>query len=112
VNFDAATRHDLRSITKSVTALVLGIAIGKGQIAGIDEPVLPQLPDYADLRSPEKDRITLRHLLTMSQGLAWNEDLPYSNPANSEIQMDRSPDPVRYALARWPPRAFACGRAT
>jgi CubicO group peptidase (beta-lactamase class C family) len=100
VNFDAATKHDLRSITKSVTALVLGIEIGKGQLPGVDQPVLPQLPDYADLRSPEKDRITLRHLLTMSQGLAWNEELPYSNPANSEIQMDSAPDPVRYALAQ------------
>ncbi|MFI4987313.1 MAG: serine hydrolase domain-containing protein [Alphaproteobacteria bacterium] len=100
VNFDVATKHDLRSITKSITALVLGIEIGKGQIAGIDQPVLPQLPDYADLRSPEKDQITLRHLLTMSQGMAWNEDLPYSNPANSEIQMDYAPDPVRYALAQ------------
>ncbi|SEE58427.1 CubicO group peptidase, beta-lactamase class C family [Rhizobiales bacterium GAS188] len=100
VNYDAATMHDLRSITKSVTALVLGIEIGKGQIAGVDQPVLPQLPDYGDLRSPERDKITLRHLLTMSQGLVWNEDLPYSNPANSEIQMDFSPDPVRYALAQ------------
>ena len=99
VPFNAGTPHDLRSITKSVVALVLGIAIGKGRIAGIDQPVLPQFPEYADLRTPEKDRITLRHLLTMSQGLIWNEDLPYSNPANSEIQMDRSADPVRYALA-------------
>jgi CubicO group peptidase (beta-lactamase class C family) len=62
--------------------------------------VAPQLPDYADLRSPEKDRITLRHLLTMSQGLAWDKDLPYSDPANSETQMDKAPDPVRYALSR------------
>ncbi|SDR46742.1 CubicO group peptidase, beta-lactamase class C family [Rhizobiales bacterium GAS191] len=100
VNYDAATMHDLRSITKSVTALVLGIEIGKGQIAGVDQPVLPQLPDYGDLRSPERDKITLRHLLTMSQGLVWNEDLPYSNPANSEIRMDYSSDPVRYALSQ------------
>jgi hypothetical protein len=32
--------------------------------------VLALLPEYADLRSPEKDKITLRDLLTMSQGLA------------------------------------------
>ena len=100
VAFDAATRHDLRSIEKSVAALVLGIVIGQGRMAGIDEPVLAQLPEYADLRSPEKDKITLRHLLTMSQGLAWDEDIPYSDPANSENQMDFSPDPVRYALSR------------
>jgi len=96
VNFDAATKHDLRSITKSVTALILGIEIGKGKMAGVDQPVLPQLPAYADLRSPEKDQITLRHFLTMSQGLAWNQD-----PADrSEDQMDNAPDPVRYVLAQ------------
>ena len=100
VNFDAGTRHDLRSITKSVTALVLGIEIGKGRVGGVNTPVLAQFPEYADLRSPEKDRITMRDLLTMSQGLAWNEDIPYSNPANSEIRMDTDADPVRYALAQ------------
>jgi CubicO group peptidase (beta-lactamase class C family) len=100
ITFNAETKHDLRSITKSVVSLVLGIAIGKGQIAGVDQPVLPLLPEYADLRSPQKDQITLRDLLTMSQGLAWNEDLPYSDPANSEEQMDTAPDPVRYTLSR------------
>jgi CubicO group peptidase (beta-lactamase class C family) len=100
VTFNATTRHDLRSISKSVTALLLGIAIGKGQIAGVDQPVLALLPEYADLRTPEKDRITLRDLLTMSQGLAWDEDIPYANPLNSEIQMDTAPDPVRYTLSR------------
>jgi CubicO group peptidase (beta-lactamase class C family) len=99
VNFDAETKHDLRSITKSVTALVLGIELGKERIPDIDRSVMAQLPEYADLRSPEKDKITLRHFLTMSQGLAWNEDLPYSNPANSEIQMNDAPDPVRYILS-------------
>ena len=100
LTFDPETKHDLRSITKSVTALLLGIAIGKGQIAGIDQPVLDLLPEYADPRAPEKARITVRNLLTMSQGLAWNEDIPYSNPLNSEIQMDEAPDPVRYVLSR------------
>ena len=98
IAFDATTKHDLRSISKSVTALVLGIELGKRAIGGIDQPVLAAFPEYADLRSPEKDRVTLRHLLTMSSGLAWNEDLPYSNPANSETRMDHAPNPVRFAL--------------
>jgi CubicO group peptidase (beta-lactamase class C family) len=100
VKFDADTKHDLRSITKSVTALVLGIEIGKGRVGDVDTPVLAQLPEYASLRSPEKDRITLRDLLTMSQGLKWDESMPYSDFRNSEIQMDNDPDPVHYALAQ------------
>ena len=94
-------RHDARSVTKSVTALVLGIALGQGMIKGdLDTPVLDLLPAYAELRTPEKALITLRHLLTMSAGLAWDEDMPYSDPRNSEIQMDSAPDPVRFVLSQ------------
>ena len=96
VNFTAATKHALRSVTKSITALILGIEIGKGKIAGVDRPVLAQLPGYADLRSPEKEQITLRDFLTMTQGLAWNQD----PSEDSEEQMDSAPDPARYVLAK------------
>jgi CubicO group peptidase (beta-lactamase class C family) len=85
VTFDAATKHDLRSIAKSAAALVLGMVIKQGRMAGFDQSLLPQVPEYADLRSPQKDQITLRHLL-LSQGLAWKEDLAYSDPANSETR--------------------------
>lgn len=95
---DAGTKHDLRSITKSVTSLLVGIAVDTGWIKDIDAPVLSLLPQYADLHSPKKDRITLRHLLTMSSGLAWNEELPYSDPRNSERLMSDAPDPYRYVL--------------
>ncbi len=98
IGHDTATRHDLRSITKSVTSLLVGIAVDTGWIKDIDAPVLSLLPQYADLRSPETDRITLRHLLTMSSGLAWSEDLPYSDPRNSERLMSDAPDPYRYVL--------------
>jgi CubicO group peptidase (beta-lactamase class C family) len=104
---DAETRHDLRSITKSVTSLLVGIAVDYGWIRDIDAPVLSLLPQYADLRSPETDRITLQHLLTMSSGLAWSEDLPYSDPRNSERLMSDAPDPYRYVLEQ--PFAVAPG---
>jgi CubicO group peptidase (beta-lactamase class C family) len=61
--------------------------------------VLSFFPEYSDLRTPEKDRITLRHLLTMSAGLEWHEhDTPYTSPANSENRMDDAPDPFRFVL--------------
>jgi CubicO group peptidase (beta-lactamase class C family) len=99
IAFGPEVRHDERSVTKSVIALLLGIAVDRGIVKGIDEPVLSFFPEYADLRTPEKDRITLRHLVTMSAGLEWHElDTPYTNAANSENRMDSSPDPYRFAL--------------
>ncbi|MGJ4858586.1 serine hydrolase domain-containing protein [Labrys sp. La1] len=98
VAFGPDVPHDLRSISKSVVSLLFGIALDKGWIGSIDQPVLVVLPVYADLATPEKRGITLRHLLTMSPGLAWNEQLAYDNPANSESRMDMAKDPCRYAL--------------
>ena len=95
--------HDARSVTKSVVALVLGAAIDHGFLKlkdGLDTPVLDLLPEYADLRTPEKERITLRHLLTMSAGLQWDEEIPYGDPSNSETQMDRAADPARFVLSQ------------
>jgi CubicO group peptidase (beta-lactamase class C family) len=91
-------KHDVRSISKSVTSLLLGIALDRKLIKSIDEPVFTFYPNHAALRTPEKARITLRHLLTMSSGFAWNEIIPYTNPKNSEVRMLRAPDPYRYVL--------------
>ncbi len=108
VAFGPETKHDERSVSKSVTSLVVGIAIDRGWIKGVNEPVLSFFPEYADLRTPEKNRITLQHLLTMSSGFEWHEfDVPYTSDANSEIRMDISRNPFRYALAQ--PMAAAPG---
>ena len=40
IDFDETTSHDLRSATKNVTALVLGAAIDRGMIAGVNQSVL------------------------------------------------------------------------
>jgi CubicO group peptidase (beta-lactamase class C family) len=98
VEFAPDVKHDIHSITKSVTSLLLGIAIEHGWVSGVDAPVQSLLPQYADLATTEKQRITLRHLLTMSAGLAWDETLPYTDPANSYIRMVFAPDPYRYVL--------------
>jgi CubicO group peptidase (beta-lactamase class C family) len=98
VGFDAGTRHDLRSVTKSVTSLLVGIAIDQGWIKDIDAPIAPYLPEFAELRTLDKQHITVRQLLTMSSGIAWDESLPYSNPANSERPMDDATDPYLYVV--------------
>lgn len=106
----AGLKHDLRSITKSVTSLLAGIAVDRGWLGDLDEPVFAAFPEHGDLRTADKDRITLRHLLTMSAGLAWDEGLPYSNPANSERRMIAAADRCRFvlgqALVRPPGRVY------
>jgi len=99
VQFAPDVKHDLRSISKSVTSMLIGIALNESTFPSLDTPVLEAFPEYADLRTPEKMRITLRHLLTMSSGLAWDETRkPPGDPENSWTQMIRATDPVRFVL--------------
>jgi CubicO group peptidase (beta-lactamase class C family) len=109
VTFGPTVRHDERSVSKSVVSLVMGIAIAHGWIKSVDAPVFSFFPEYAGLGTPEKSRITIRDLLTMSSGLEWHEgDVPYTSPHNSEIAMELSSDPLRAALA--PDMAAAPGK--
>ena len=82
--FGPTEKHDVRSISKSVTALLVGIALGEGSFPALGASVLGSFPEYGDLHSPEKARITFRHLLTMSAGLAWDESKPWNDPGNNE----------------------------
>jgi CubicO group peptidase (beta-lactamase class C family) len=101
ITFGPDTLHDVRSVTKSVVGLLVGIAVDEGAIKSLDTPVLDYFPEYADLQTPERRRVTLRHLLTMTSGLHWDEDTyRYTDPRNSEIAMDLAKDPLRYVLAQ------------
>lgn len=100
VTFGPEVLHDLRSISKSVTSLLIGIALADGKFPALDSPVFDAFPDYADLRTPDKAHITFRDLLTMSSGLAWNEDLPWQDPRNTEAGMIMADDPFRYILSQ------------
>ena len=101
VAFGPETLHDVRSVTKSVVGLLVGVALDEGAIKSLDTPVLDYFPEYADLQTPERRRVTLRHLLTMTSGLHWDEETyTYADPRNSEIAMDLAPDPYRYVLAQ------------
>lgn len=64
--------HQLHSVTKSVTSLLVGIARDRGQIGGLDEPVLNFFPQYAAAAGAGWEKVTLWHLLTMTAGLDWD----------------------------------------
>jgi CubicO group peptidase (beta-lactamase class C family) len=65
--------HRLASVTKSISSLLIGIAIDRGEIEGVDVPVLQLLPDRAEGAGAGWESIQLKHLLTMSMGLDWND---------------------------------------
>ena len=93
------TLHDLRSVTKSVVGLLYGIALSEGKVPEPSAPLYAQFPEYPDLANdPERAGILIEHVLSMQMGLEWNEDLPYSDPNNSEVAMERAEDRVRFIL--------------
>jgi CubicO group peptidase (beta-lactamase class C family) len=99
VAFDADTLHDMKSASKSVASLAVGIAIDRGLIGSINEPIFSFFPELSDLRTPEKERIQLVHALTMSMGLAWVEATPATGDFNNdEARMHMAWDPCRYVL--------------
>jgi CubicO group peptidase (beta-lactamase class C family) len=99
VTFDPDTLHDMKSVSKSVASLAVGIAIDRGLIRSVNEPIFSFFPELSDLRSPEKERIQLVHALTMSMGLKWVEATPATGDNdNDEARMHRAPDPCRYVL--------------
>jgi CubicO group peptidase (beta-lactamase class C family) len=99
VTFDADTLHNMKSVSKSVASLALGIAIDQGLIRSVNEPIFSFFPELSNLRSPEKDRIQLSHVLTMSMGLKWEEATPATGDySNDEARMHIAWDPCRYVL--------------
>jgi CubicO group peptidase (beta-lactamase class C family) len=95
-------KHELYSATKSFTSALIGIAIQKGFIDGVNRSVLDFFTDrlVANL-DDRKKAITLEHLLTMSSGLDWPESgKAYTTTDNPYVGMMRSPDWVQFALDR------------
>jgi CubicO group peptidase (beta-lactamase class C family) len=76
---DAATPRDTRSATKSITGILIGLAIQDNKLSGVDARILALLPDHRrklQNLDPRKDKITVEDFLTMSSPLEcddWND---------------------------------------
>ncbi len=102
---DRMTLHNTRSLTKSVTAMLVGAAIDRGMIAGVKAPVLSFFPDRTPAHQGSfKDAITLEDLLTMSAQWECDDNNQYS--AGHEERMYVSADWTGFALGL-PERGYA-----
>lgn len=100
--YDRDSLHRIHSITKSITSALIGIAVEKGFIEGVDEPISAFFPEYQGaFQDPRKRTIKLKHILTLTSGLDWDErSYPYSDPRNSEYRQVTSDDWMEYVLER------------
>lgn len=98
--FTATTKHDMRSASKSIVSLLVGIAIDRKLIEGVDQPVLKFFPDHQVVKQAGWEPITLRHLLTMSSGMKWDEARAWTDPNNDEPHLGSEADPIGYVLAK------------
>jgi len=101
--FEDYTKNSLQtvfSITKSVSSALIGIAIDRGLIRGVEDLVLSFFPQY-NIQDSAKQGIQLRHILTLSSGFSWDEKTyPYSDARNTETQMVSTNDWMKFVLER------------
>lgn len=91
--------HTMQSVSKSVTSALIGIAIRRGEIPGVDVKAMPYFADFKIPPDPRRDRMTLRDILTMTAGIRWDEEsTEYTDPANNCAVMEGKEDWVRYVL--------------
>ncbi len=104
----AADLHDLRSATKSITSLLVGIAHDHGTLPDLHAPIWPAFAaDYPNAVTG-RPAVTLEHLLTMRSGLTCN-DRDRRSPGH-EDRMYRARDWTAFFLAL--PHADAPGDRT
>ena len=93
------------SVAKSLTSTLAGQALKEGRIRSLSDPVTRYVPE---LKGSAYDGVSVEQILTMSSGVAWNED--YADPASDVARMFSEPlregeDPALTFLAKLPREA-------
>lgn len=90
--------HLLNSVTKSFTSALIGKAIDESFIDGVDQSVMSFFKDRTIANpSANKDAMQLKHLLTMTSGIDWSEEVGGS-AVNSTTQMWQSDNQIQFML--------------
>jgi CubicO group peptidase (beta-lactamase class C family) len=94
--------HSLQSISKTVTSVLIGIAITRGDFKSpLSTPVMRYFDGHPVKNLDDRKRhMTIENLLTMASGLDWNEDVAYDDPSNPSDLMEASDDWVQFVIDR------------
>ncbi len=108
MTYNRETDHYLASISKSITSILVGIAIDKAYINSESDKIVNYLPDYSDILTGDKAEITIEHMLTMTSGFPWDESTyPIGHELNDHTYLFNADDPIRWVLER--PLEYAPG---
>ncbi len=93
--------HTLQSVTKSIAATVIGIALGRAEIRSLDQPFLDFFKDR-DLShvDPRLRRASLTDLLTMRSGIEWHENDRPMDDTNTTLRLEQSRDWIAFTLSQ------------
>ncbi|MBC8320142.1 MAG: serine hydrolase [Bacteroidetes bacterium] len=102
IQWDKNSMHVIMSCSKSIASASIGIAVDHGYIKSVDESIFNYLPDHQQFKTNGKEMITIKHLLTMTSGLKWDEWKSHGTSANDidRIYFECSDDPVKCVLEK------------
>lgn len=86
-----STSSNIHSASKTLLGAALAVAVREGFLPSLDTPVSDVLPEYFVDAPAGKKAITIRHLMTMSSGLAWTDD-------ETEYRLETTNDWVKAVL--------------
>lgn len=95
--------HVMQSVTKSITSVLIGIAINNGFIKSVNQSIFDYLPNHQHLNNDGKNSITIEHLLTLTSGLQWNEWNTHLDSKDNDlirVWFYGHNDPVSYILKK------------
>jgi len=98
--FKRTNVNQISTITKTFLGALTGIAVDKGLVNNVNDPVMNYLPEYAGLRDEDKNKVLIRHLLTMTAGFQWNQlESVTSSESDLNLAVD-SGDYIHYVLSK------------
>jgi CubicO group peptidase (beta-lactamase class C family) len=108
LGFDGAGRWTSFSVAKSLTSTLVGAALRDGHIKSMDDKVSDYIPQ---MKGSAYDDVSIRHLLTMTSGVRWNEDYadPHSDVARFNNHKPEEGVPAIVSYLRRLPRAAPPG---
>ena len=87
--FNAESRHNIKSVVKSILSIGIGIAQDQG-LLNVDDKISKYLPEFNEGRDLRHRMITIKHLLTMSSGVFWQGGVHYHCPMMDAMRRSRN----------------------